>query len=490
MTFFFFRLTPYLTEAVVNTYEYASPLVTIKQGLGKIVKGNYKIIHTINLDDYERVVNTIRPIVQYEISKTGALVPQLEHQHLQIDKLLDQLRVRKPTKNKRSINWIGSAWKWLAGNPDATDWDTILAKTNDLTGNSNTQYTVNQYLIKTTNKILDGYNRIIDEIDTNNTDRYEQTLFNKLGLIKAEIAQIVMATQLAKKGIVHSQLLNKADITNILSRTETLPFKNELQALDYAEPSMIVKGSLLLYVISLPQTGDTLFNNILIRSTIKNNKKIYLNFTNLFLSQSEKYGILGNCLIIGEVTICKRNQLQKLEQSHCIVQALTGGKALCDYQFQNQPIVELIADGTIFLSNFKEKLTYGNTSQNLNGTYIINFFNETITLGNVSYTNWQTTSYQILPPILQGNLTEKEVKLDLQYLHQLHLTNVKRLEHISLRNVMSISNSSIAIFLALSLFLVLHFWYRPAVRNKSFQIPPLDLPPISINYPEKLSAAR
>lgn len=267
----FSKLIPHIIDATIDTYEYNRPLVTIRQGIGKISKGHYKIIHTIDLNEFDRIVNGIKPIIRYEINRTGALAPQLEHQLSTIENLLDQLRPISPSKFKRSINWIGSAWKWLAGNPDATDWDNILTKASELTENSN-KYTVNEYLIKTTNEILDGFNRIKDEFDIDNTDKYEQTLFNKLGLIKEEISQIVMATQLAKKGIVHSQLLNKADIANILTQTGTLPFKNELQALRYAEPSIEVKDSLLLYVNSLPQTEDTLFNNILIRSIVKNNR--------------------------------------------------------------------------------------------------------------------------------------------------------------------------------------------------------------------------
>ncbi|XP_049317563.1 uncharacterized protein LOC125780090, partial [Bactrocera dorsalis] len=475
-----FRLLPYWTTATVDTYEYDSPLVTIKQGLGKITKGTYKIIHTIDLDDYEKITNDVRLTIYQEISKTNILFPQLKHQLSEIDSLLSQLRTKNSTIQKRSINWIGSAWKWLAGNPDATDWDQILSTTHKLTENSNVQYTTNQYLIKTNNKILDSHNMIVDEISKNNKELFAQTLYNRLGIVKDEITKIIMATQLAKQGIVHSQILNKEDIANILSQTETLPFKNELQALKYAEPSMIIKDSLLLYVISLPKTEDTLYNNIIIRSTVKHLKRVYLEFTNLFISQNDKYGILGNCIEIDDTTICKRNQLKKLNKSHCISQILSGEKALCDYQYVNQAIIELISEGTIFLSNFIGNITYNNTSFKLNGTFLINFFNETITLNNVSYTNWQTSSYQILPAILQNNLTENEIKLDLNYLHKLHLNNVNELERITSKNIISISSSFLAILVAVTLSLVLYIILKPKTRN-SFLIPPIiDYPQLSV----------
>lgn len=424
------------------------------------------------MDEYDKIVDDIRPIIRHEISKTSILFPQLEHELTEINNILDQLRTKNATKYKRSINWIGSAWKWVAGNPDATDWDQIMSQTHTLTENSDKQYKINEYLIKTGNTILNGYNRITDEINKDNMQLFEQTLFNKLGIIKGEISKILMAAQLAKQGIVHSQLLNKGDIENIISQTGTLPFKNEIQALEYAKPSMVVKNSLLLYVISLPKTEDTLFNNIIIRSTIKNSKRIYLEFSNIFTSQEEKYGIIGNCLKIDETTICKRDQLKKLEKTHCITQILGGDKAICDYQYEYKPIVELITEGTLFISNFIGNLSYDNRSLKLNGTFIINFLNKTITLNNVSYTNWQTSSYQILPPILQNNLTENEIKLDLNYLHQLHLTNVKKLEHMSSKNLISISSSFAAILLVIIMSIALYIALRPR-NKKSFFIPPI-----------------
>ena len=46
----------------------------------------------------------------------------------------------------RSIDWIGSAWKWIAGNPDAADWNNILKSQEDVIENNNEQYKINKEL--------------------------------------------------------------------------------------------------------------------------------------------------------------------------------------------------------------------------------------------------------------------------------------------------------------------------------------------------------
>lgn len=452
--------------------------------MGKISNGNYKIIHTINLEEYEKVVAEIKSIVKFRTKDSGTLGLQMEHQLSQIENLLDQLRIKKSQKNKRSINWIGSAWKWVAGNPDATDWDKILIKTSDLLENNNKQYTVNEYLIKTTNSLLDDYNKIIAETNKDDTHKYAQTLYNKLGLIKEEISQIVMASQLAKKGIVHSQILNKGDIMNIISQTNTLPYKNELQALQFAEPSMVIKDSLLLYIISLPQTEDMLFNNIIVRSTIKNNRRIYLKFTNLLISQTEKYGIKEKCLVIDDVTICNQNQIEKLNHDNCIVRILDGEEAACEYQIEKQHIIEPLLEGTIFVSNYIGNLSYDNSSQILNGSFVINFFNETITLDKVSFSNWQTTSLQILPTVIQNNVTEKEVRLDLQYLHHLHLDNIKNIKNLSYKGLISIGSNFLILFIGFAIVLIFQVYSKYNNQRRMLDIPPIiNFPEIKVNYP-------
>nr|AAL90090.1 AT17684p [Drosophila melanogaster] len=58
--------------------------------------------------------------------------------------------VRKPC----SINWLGSAWKWIAGNPDAADWNTILATQKVPLKNSDQQLRINSRLFDATHESI------------------------------------------------------------------------------------------------------------------------------------------------------------------------------------------------------------------------------------------------------------------------------------------------------------------------------------------------
>lgn len=447
-----------------------------------MITGNYKIIHLINLTTFEEVLDKMDTDINRLIPKNSAYLPQLELQKSKIRNLLEQLQDKTPRKEKRSINWIGSAWKWLAGNPDATDWDSIVAENNKLSTNNNRQYHINEYLTKVTDTLIDNYNKIIGVINTNTTEKYEQIIFNKLSLLKEEIGEIVLAGQLAKRGIVNSNLLSKIEISDILSKIESLPFRNELQAIEFAEPMMLVKKSVLLYVVCLPQTEGTTFNNIIVKSTIKNNKRIHLSFSNLFISQHLQFGIIGKCIEIDETILCKRSQLQKLTKDDCVLKLLNGEKVKCDFNYESRPIVELINESTLFLTNYVGNITYGRHFRNLNGSFLINFFNESIEVDNLKYTNWESKTYHILPPLLQNNLTEGEIKLDLQYLHKLHLDNVEKLSSISSNDGLFLGSNLTILLIGATINLILFAFLRQQSKNKKKILIP-SFEPLKLNIP-------
>lgn len=443
--------------------------MTMKQGVGRILTGNFKIIHAINISHYDEVISSIKLTVKYRVNRTSILVPQLNHRISEIERLIDQLRYREVRRSSRSINWLGSAWKWLAGSPDATDWDSIVKSQNNIIDNNNKQYRINRYISRVSTELIDNYNRIVADLATLNNDKYEQTLFNKMTILKEEIEEIVLANQLAKRGIVNSKLLDRVEVNEILAQVETLPYSNDIQAIEYAEPMVLVKDSILLYVVCLPKTGGTDFNHLLIRPTIKDGKMIYINYSSLFLSHKEKYGVSERCSEIQGITICNKNQLRELRSTECLYQILQGTNAICDYQFHNSPVVELINENTLYLTNFVGKLNYDNTTRVLNGTFLINFQNDTVQVDDVKYTSREIRSFHLLPSILTSNLTENDVKVDIEYLHKLHLDNIKRLENLTSNNIVSIASDTVIAIVTLSLAAIVLFLFLRR-RNTSLKL--------------------
>lgn len=409
-------------------YECNTPIITVKQGAGRIINGNFKLVHVINLTDYEDLIDRIATSLN-SIDPASNLRPQLIHQTKQIKQLLSELKAQK-SRSRRSVDWIGSAWKWIAGSPDATDWDQIIKSQNQIIDNNNQQYKINNELMNTAHEILKEYNKIVDLLHDDSEEKTHQILFNRLTLIKEEIKEIIRAAQLAKAKIINTNLLDKEEIGRLVAEIETLPYSNDIEAIEYAEPQMIAKESIILYVISIPKTSKQDYNHIAVRSTIRNDKQIHLEYNELLVNQNEIFGITRKCKPFRDTTLCEKNCLKEINNDHCINQLIRGLNAGCDYQFNKNQVIETLNDNTIFLSNFNGTIFYNNTNKYLEGSFLIQYSNETIRIKNTTFISREIKKTQVLPAVLQTNITERSMKIDTGYLHNLHLNNVNQLQKL------------------------------------------------------------
>ena len=128
-------------------------------------KGHYKIIHQIKLYEYEYLLSNITKIAKDYVAFNKNVEKELIFPHVQflIDKINNKilnLKVKKP-KNKRSINWIGSAWKWVAGSPDHQDMEIIENHINNTLINNNKQVIINLQFSNELNQIIKTFNNLI-----------------------------------------------------------------------------------------------------------------------------------------------------------------------------------------------------------------------------------------------------------------------------------------------------------------------------------------
>lgn len=457
-------------------YEFKGAIATIKRGQGRIINGTFNLVHVINLENYDEALKQIIPLVE-KVNSTNLMKPQLEFQINQIMESLKKLRGTSSRMQKRSINWIGSAWKWLAGSPDATDWDNILKSQNELIDNNNRQYKINREVMKVTNEVIGNYNLILKEIK--GMDQHlEQITFNKLGIIKEPLNEIVLAAEIAKRGIVNTNLLSRAEIQKILKETEVLPYFSEIEAIEYAQPKVVTNGQTILYVLSLPKTCNQQYDHVLARSTIKDSKQVHLEYEELFIKDNI-YGLQGKCDTMNNVTICNRSKLKKLDKEHCIFQLLKGKNAKCDFIFNKEEIIEAIDDNTIFLSNFNGEVTSGNNSRHLIGSFIIQHNNVTVQVKGQTFINKVVTIPQVLPAIFQTNLTEANIKLNLDYIHDLHLNNTHHIQNLFSNDSISLT-TDIIILLTIIIFIMVILKYvrrttiDPATEQSASKVKPTE----------------
>lgn len=415
----------------LHIFAYDSPVVTLKEGNAWVTNGYFKLVHVIDLAKYDILLRNTEQLVTRYVKDEGSR--SVIGYHLeQIRARLTELKDAK-MRRTRSINWIGSAWKWIGGSPDASDWDKLLERQTDIEENNNRQYTINKRLFDATQEVADKLNKAIEgynnSIQRQETDKVRQDLLNKVLILKEGVNEIIRACQMAKNGIVNSNLLDLGEINIVINELETLPYQNVVEAIEYGQPSIYCNGTLMLYILSLPKINPKTYHLVTARATIRKSRQIDLEFQKLLVSHDETYGLNGHCLNIGNNSVCREDVLKKLKEDSCLPRMLKGGDALCDYKTNTDEIIEQIGENTIFLTNFNGTLLNRNLSIPLEGTYLIQMSNETIRVKNKVYSSGTMISPQALPPVLT-NVTSRRTIANLEFVHRLSAENIDKINFL------------------------------------------------------------
>jgi len=75
---------------------------------------------------------------------------------------------------------------------------------------------------------------------------------HKAMILLKQVDEITRACQLAKASVVNTNLLDQKEVETLLAETRSLPYQNVVEAVEFAEPSILTNGTCLLYVLALP----------------------------------------------------------------------------------------------------------------------------------------------------------------------------------------------------------------------------------------------
>ena len=100
------------------------------------------------MDLYRRSLSAIQKKIQEFSNVPNSNIPMFPFLSYEIQQIQTHLNRLSPNpRNKRSIELIGSAWKWIAGTPDKHDFQIINEKINNVISNNNQQRIINNLLL-------------------------------------------------------------------------------------------------------------------------------------------------------------------------------------------------------------------------------------------------------------------------------------------------------------------------------------------------------
>lgn len=405
--------------------------MTIENGVAKIQNSSFKIIHVINLEQYKPILGEIKRTLLNELTDDVDSYPFIVHEIQQAETTLKRLT---PTRTKRSIDALGTAWKWVAGTPDHEDFKIISDQMNNLLENNNRQVIINRLIEDKLNDLVNRTNVITNALrsyDQMKTD-ISNLLQMKLKIIKEELINVDYAIQWSKAGIINSFILSELEmkITKDFFEEQKMPYVNIIEAIEYGEVKIASNGLTLIYIINLPKTNEENCKRLIVKTVKKNNSILKIPTNNVIACKDSIFEIISECKLFDEISICKSSNINNITNNKCLPNLLTGQPSICTRNnAQHIPLVEEISSGILLLNSYNGSISIDEKVTTIRGTFLIKFHNVIIKIDGRTYENKQISLANPLPAIIQpGNITAVfEEILSLKMLKEMHSLNTKEI---------------------------------------------------------------
>lgn len=386
----------------------------------------------------------------------------LNQQHDEIQHILRTLEI--PKRHVRSIDFLGSALKFVAGTPDHDDYTLLLTKQHFLIENNNKQTKINSVLQNRINEITDQFNSLKKNIIENAITKNDRTPFfeflsNRNNLIINYLNHISLSIILAKHNLINPLILDETEIDNIID-LENLPVtvSNLLLA---TKVKVLQNENVIHYILKVPKL--TKFCNFLKIFPVSHNNSIVKLETDEAAKCSDRTYPINECVKTNAEHICMP------KTSQCLSELLNNNSASCPSQssYHLEPVHE-VEDGIIILNDVFPTSIEDDKELVVKGTFLIMFSNS-IKINNTAYKiKKNVTTLEAHPPkTVSMKFLEHDHKISLPFLHRINIENTNQIE--SLTDEMenhriwwwSITSLMIMMFVSMPfIFCVVRFAYR------------------------------
>lgn len=434
------------------------PILILDKHPCKLQIGNINIIHEINLTDIE---NTITLLNQSINRPTNSPLSEIaKHKINNVYSNLYQIKPRK--RQTRSIEAIGSVWKWIGGSPDAHDLQIINRTMNDLIESNNQQYQFNEHLGNRIKILTNEVKQIIEvKNDVLLTELDMLTTMINIDTINKILEDIKDAILLSKMSVTNSKILSPREYAIIKRLLEDQGVETDIpeEALTYVTPKIAVSKEKLLYILKVPQLQEVESKIIEI---------IAINHNNSVIRHHPRYLLQHKKILY--TTTKPEEYVQRYSYTmefidNCIFPLVMGKESNCIVVQDYTITAKLIADNLLLIENANGQLIKTDCGPNdriLRGNFLLTFSNCTIQFENQTFTSKEI---HVKSPSVSGTtfntaIHRKIVETPLASLDNRTLTNRNHIEHIYLQQYKNITwnwslLSGIGLSFAVSLILII-----------------------------------
>lgn len=391
----------------------------------------------------------------------------------------DKLNSLYPRRHKRGlINALGSAIKFVAGNPDQDDFELIQHNLRDIQltenhiiKNQNRQIKINNILQKTINKVSITVAKIVKQLKTNGEnigkDVEEINLIFNLDIIIRTLEDIEEQFIFSESNILNKNILSSADKDYIIEffKNQRIKLHFEDEIFKFVKCIATLKDDHVVFIIKIPIVENEEYDLIQLETTNINGSRINLDTQYVAKYKKSIYKQSVKCVLC--------DNTHKLNGG-CVYNILNNQAATCNMsKDNNQVIVREITPGTILLDSRRGVHVSDSCGDDriIAAPTIIETENCTIKILNQTFLqNFQTiSSPQFSTPIFGKQIVPNNHPPSVEEIHQINLENLEEITNIRLQlfksqTIGGLAIASITIFVFTLVYL---HRYRKHCQRKS-----------------------
>lgn len=415
-------------------------------------------INTITHFSYENINNELKEIVRLKVKLLYSNFQQLKPKH----------------RTARSLEILGTAWKWIGGSPDADDLRIINTTMNELTENNNKQYRINKQFDHRLRTLTDTINQL--------TKEREQVMLNELETIKTimnidiinhVLEEIQEAISWTKVSVVSNKILSSPEINSIKTILEDQGVKVELpdEALKLVQPIIAINSNSILYILKIPQLADEEATMLEVFPLSIDNRIIVETPTHLIKTRNKVFKPAKPDEYI-------QNQYREYIDK-CTSNLILGRKSDCSTARKNNTTIKLISDGLIIVDNAKGAAlssSCGPDDKLVSGNLLIRFNDCEVTIMNQTFSS-KTISSTVEPYWGAVSITEVRWQHHKPMIRQDAFENIGTMQHSYLQQFNSAWNWNllggvlVSTIFTLSLAIFVFTFYKRSIRTIADVLP-------------------
>ena len=379
--------------------------------------------HMVNLTMYDGMIKETEELSDIfpQSHMKKILIADINH----IKTLLSTLRTHH--RQARSLNFLGSALKVIAGTPDFEDFEKAKFKQEQLIESNNRQIDINTKINEQLRILTDTVNTIIkSEHDKRkiNTEHLYETLLarNRISIITLE--NLILSISLAKLNIVDPAVLDSNEIHSIVTNSSSTD-TSVSEIISLASIKVLQNLDLISFIIRFPKPISRCKKISVF--PVPHQQKI-LSFGN--------YNILAKCESqVFSVTKCNRAVLSTFcninNITTCAQQLVSGNTAQCTTEFDTLNKLVVVDDGVIIINNDFAEVIEKDSTHKINGTYLL-IFDDEINVNGTKFININSFTGRNPgePNFLNINITEHKEIISLPYLHTINMENLRHIDEL------------------------------------------------------------